>query len=86
MKTVLVKGKTCFLFVLFFVLIIMGRWGKGGGGGGNWRMFFNYQCKPFSSRAFISTLIKHRGYLLFFGEYQIYFIECVENIRNFTSA
>ena len=27
-----------------------------------------------------------RGYLLFLGEYQIYFIECVENIRNFTSA
>ena len=28
----------------------------------------------------------HRGYLLFFGEYQIYFIDCVENIRHFTSA
>ena len=28
----------------------------------------------------------NRGYLLFCGEYQIYFIECVENISNFTSA
>ena len=28
----------------------------------------------------------HRGYLLFLGEYQIYFIECVENISDFTSA
>ena len=28
----------------------------------------------------------YRGYLLFLGEYQIYFIECVENISNFTSA
>ena len=28
----------------------------------------------------------NRGYLLFLGEYQIYIIECVENISNFTSA
>ena len=28
----------------------------------------------------------YRGYLLVLGEYQIYFIECVENISNFTSA
>ena len=28
----------------------------------------------------------HRGYFTFSGEYQIYFIECVENISNFTSA
>ena len=28
----------------------------------------------------------YRGYLLFWGEYQIYFIECVENIRIFMSA
>ena len=28
----------------------------------------------------------NRGYLLFLGEYQIYFIECVENIRIFMSA
>ena len=28
----------------------------------------------------------NRGYLLFSGKYQIYFIECVENISNFTSA
>ena len=28
----------------------------------------------------------YRGYLLFLGEYQIYFIECVENIRIFTSS
>ena len=28
----------------------------------------------------------YRGYLLFWGEYQIYFIECFENIRIFTSA
>ena len=28
----------------------------------------------------------NRGYLLFLGEYQIYFIECVEKISNFTSA
>ena len=28
----------------------------------------------------------NRGYLLFLGEYQIYFIECVENIRIFRSA
>ena len=27
-----------------------------------------------------------RGYLLFGGEYQIYFIEYVENLSNFTSA
>ena len=27
-----------------------------------------------------------RGYLLFRGEYQIYFIRCVENIRIFMSA
>ena len=26
---------------------------------------------------------KYRGYLLFLGEYQIYFIECVENISIF---
>ena len=26
------------------------------------------------------------GYLLFLGEYQIYFIECVENISNLTNA
>ena len=31
-------------------------------------------------------VVMYRGYLLFFGEYQIYFIECVEIIRNFTSA
>ena len=31
-------------------------------------------------------LVKHRGHLPFSGEYQIYFIECVENISNFTSA
>ena len=30
--------------------------------------------------------IKYRGYLLFWGEYQIFFIECLENISNFTSA
>ena len=45
---------------------------------------------------FNTSLIKHlsvpsfyriyRGYLLFWGEYQIYFIEWVENIRIFTSA
>ena len=28
----------------------------------------------------------NRGYLLFLGEYQIYCIECVENIKIFTSA
>ena len=28
----------------------------------------------------------YRGNLLFLGEYQMYFIECVENISNFTSA
>ena len=28
----------------------------------------------------------NRGYLLFLGEYQIYFIECDENISKFTSA
>ena len=28
----------------------------------------------------------NRGYLLFLGEYRIYFIECVENIRIFMSA
>ena len=28
----------------------------------------------------------NRGYLLFWGEHQIYFIECVENIRIFMSA
>ena len=28
----------------------------------------------------------YRGCLLFLSEYQIYFIECVENISNFTSA
>ena len=28
----------------------------------------------------------NRGYLLLFGEYQIYFIECVENIIFFTTA
>ena len=28
----------------------------------------------------------HRGYLLFGGEYQIYFIECVVNISIFMSA
>ena len=28
----------------------------------------------------------HKGYLLFWGEYQIYFIECVENIRIFMSV
>ena len=28
----------------------------------------------------------NRGYLPFWGEYQIYLIECVENISNFTSA
>ena len=28
----------------------------------------------------------HRGYLLFRYEYQIYFIECIENISIFTSA
>ena len=33
-----------------------------------------------------SKLQIYRGYLLFWGEYQIYFIECVENIRIFTSA
>ena len=28
----------------------------------------------------------HRGYLIFRGENQIYFIKCVEHIRIFTSA
>ena len=28
----------------------------------------------------------NRGYLLFSGEYQIYFFECVENIGNFTNT
>ena len=28
----------------------------------------------------------NRGYILFLGEYQIYFIECVENISNFKSV
>ena len=28
----------------------------------------------------------YRGYLLFLGEYQIYFIECVEKISSFTSV
>ena len=27
-----------------------------------------------------------RGYLLFWGEFQRYFIECVENISNFTNV
>ena len=39
---------------------------------------------------FVSYLLKiclsNRGYLLFWSEYQIYFIECVENIRIFMSA
>ena len=37
---------------------------------------------------FILLILKilYRGYLLFGGEYQIYFIECVENIRIFMSA
>ena len=30
--------------------------------------------------------VKYRENLLFWGEYQIYFVECVENNRNFTSA
>ena len=29
---------------------------------------------------------RYRGYLLFLGEYQIYFIGCVENSSIFTSA
>ena len=32
------------------------------------------------------TWSNYRGYLLFWGEYQIYIIECVENISNFMSA
>ena len=36
---------------------------------------------------YAKTKYIYRGYLLFFlGEYQIYFIECVENISNFTST
>ena len=31
------------------------------------------------------TTIINRGYLLLIGEYQIYFIECVENSRIFTA-
>ena len=36
--------------------------------------------------AFCGKTMIHRGYLLIWGEYQIYFIECVENIRIFMSA
>ena len=41
------------------------------------------------TRDFLQYIIHsqiYRGYLLFRGEYQIYFIECVEIISNFTSA
>ena len=34
----------------------------------------------------VAVLRIHRGYLLFGGEYQIYFIECGENISKLTSA
>ena len=56
--------------------------------------FFKKQIYNFihsaTSSCFVSqTIFKkqiYRGYLLFWGEYQIYFIECVENIRIFMRA
>ena len=43
----------------FFYYYYSGEMGKGGGGGGDiWRLSFNCPCKPFLSRALISTLIK----------------------------
>ena len=48
----------------------------------------NFQYWNFNLLELI-TILKvyiNRGYLLFRGEYQIYFIECVENIRIFMSA
>ena len=43
----------------FFYYYYSGEMGKGGGGGGDiWRLSFNCPCKPFLSKALISTLIK----------------------------
>ena len=36
--------------------------------------------------AFLKNVDRYRGYLLFKGKYQIYFIEYGENIRIFTGA
>ena len=52
-------------------------------------IFFSIYWNPHPLRRRLITskgLQIYTGYLLFWGEYQIYFIECVENIRIFTSA
>ena len=45
---------------------------------------------PFALVTYMTSFYKigqrYRGYLIFWGEYQIYFIECDENISKFTSA